>query len=143
MPGSLVSDALADSTYRLNDGGASTSSEAGSDGWVQYEWPNGVAQLEVALGTCSGTDVVAFVTVEASDASDGSNPVVCGSAGPFSGTSDDTTYRMPVYIGPRGKYVQCYINIAAGTSPSITPTVTLQEMHYQATATTTAGDASS
>ncbi len=72
MPGQLTSDALA---VVLNDGGATTTSEAGSAGWVAAEWA-GHCQLEVALGTCSGTSVISFVTLEASDSSDGSNPIL-------------------------------------------------------------------
>jgi len=134
MPGSLVSDSLA---LALNDGGASTSSEAGSAGWVEADWPVGVAAIQVEMGACSDTGGLAFVMLEASDASDGSNPVTCGAAGPFDANSANDTYLTPVYVGPKGKYVRASI-VAAGTV-SVTPTVTLVECHYQRTATSTSG----
>lgn len=137
MAGTLVSDSLA---LALNDGGASTTSEAGSAGWVAAEWPDGVAQAEVALGTCTGTSVIAFIEIQSADDNTGTNKRVVGVVGPITEASDDVTYRVPIYAND--PYVRCYVNIATGTSPSITPTVTLREKHYQRTVSTTGGIAS-
>lgn len=133
MPGTLVSDSLA---LSLHDGTAITASGAGSAGWVECDWPAGVAQVEAVIGACTGTSVFAYVQIQGATDSSGTGKVVMGVLGPITDTSDSATYRVPVYMDK--KYVRAYV-YAAGTTPSVTPTIVLREKHYQKTATTTGG----
>lgn len=133
MPGTMVSDSLA---LSLHDGTAITATGAGSAGWVECDWPCDVAQVEAVIAACSGTGAVVYIQIQGATDSSGTGKVVMGVLGPITDASDNLTYRVPVYMDK--KYIRAYA-YAAGTTPSVTPTIKLREKHYQKTATTTGG----
>lgn len=131
MPGTLASDALA---VVLNSA-AITSKTTTTGTGVEVAWPGDV-QIEMVLGTLTGSAGTADVEIQGSDVSNfGSGVVSYGRFAQFIETATGTR-RMNAYVNKR--YMRAVIITAGTTVTTYTITITVRPEDYQRTPTTTA-----
>lgn len=131
MPGTLASDALA---VVLNSA-AITSKTTTTGTGVLVDWP-GEIQVEMVLGTLTGSAGTADVEIQGSDSSTFASGVV--SYGRFAQFIETATGTRRLNVNVYKKYMRAVIVTAGTTVTSYTITITLRPDDYQRTPTTTA-----